>query len=324
MLKRIPLFQGHSVGLLWRRLAQLLPVLVFATFVAFGLLKLIPGDIAVTLAGDNASDARIAEIRQLYGLDKPFLIQYFSWMGHALQGDLSKSLLSGEAVLVAIERCLPNTLLIVGLAMLIAFVVGAPLGILAASRQGSWIDSLVMSLASMGVAVPSFWLAMILISVFALDLGWFPATGAVPLGTHMGDALHHALMPALALAAGGVAEIARQLRSSLMELLSSQQVRTLHAKGLSPALILWKHGLKNVGINLLTVITLLANRLLAATVVIEAVFAIPGMGSLIVQAAIQRDVPVVQGVILVMVLIVLCLNLLADVLYGVIDPRVES
>lgn len=324
MLKRIPLFQGHSVGLLWRRLAQLLPVLVFATFVAFGLLKLIPGDIAVTLAGDNASDARIAEIRQLYGLDKPFLIQYFSWMGHALQGDLSKSLLSGEAVLVAIERCLPNTLLIVGLAMLIAFVVGAPLGILAASRQGSWIDSLVMSLASMGVAVPSFWLAMILISVFALDLGWFPATGAVSLGTHMGDALHHALMPALALAAGGVAEIARQLRSSLMELLSSQQVRTLHAKGLSPALILWKHGLKNVGINLLTVITLLANRLLAATVVIEAVFAIPGMGSLIVQAAIQRDVPVVQGVILVMVLIVLCLNLLADVLYGVIDPRVES
>lgn len=324
MYKLVQLFQGRGGGLFWRRLAQVLPVLVFATFVAFGLLKLIPGDIAVTLAGDNASDVRIAEIRQLYGLDRPFMVQYFSWIGHALQGDLSKSLLSGEAVLVSIARCLPNTLLIVALAMFISIVVGAPLGILAAARQGSWIDSLVMTLASMGIAVPSFWLAMVLISVFALDLGWFPATGAVPLGIHVGDALHHALLPAIALAAGGVAEIARQLRSSLMELLSSQQVRTLHAKGLSPALILWKHGLKNVGINLLTVLTLLANRLLAATVVIEAVFAIPGMGSLIVQAAIQRDVPVVQGVILVMVMIVLCLNLLADLLYGVIDPRVKS
>lgn len=325
MRKFVQLFNGrHGGGLLWRRLVQVLPVLVFATFVAFGLLKLIPGDVAVTLAGDNASDARIAEIRQLYGLDRPFLVQYFSWVSHALQGDLSKSLLSGEAVAVSIARCLPNTLLIVALAMAMAFVVGAPLGILAAQRQGSWIDGIVMTIASIGVAVPNFWLAMILISFLALDMGWFPATGAVPLGTNIGDSLHHALLPAAALAAGGVAEIARQLRSSLMELLSSQQVRTLHAKGLSPAVILWKHGLKNVGINLLTVLTLLANRMLAATVVIEAVFAIPGMGSLIVNAAIQRDVPVVQGVILVMVLIVLAMNLLADLLYGAIDPRVES
>lgn len=325
MKKFAQLFSGrHGGALLWRRLVQVLPVLVFATFVAFGLLKLIPGDVAVTLAGDNASDARIAEIRQLYGLDRPFLVQYLSWIGNALQGDLSKSLLSGESVAVAIARCLPNTLLIVALAMAIAFAVGAPLGILAASRQGSWIDGVVMTIASLGIAVPNFWLAMILISFLALDMGWFPATGAVPLGTNVGDALHHALLPAAALAAGGVAEIARQLRSSLMELLSSQQVRTLHAKGLSPALILWKHGLKNVGINLLTVLTLLANRMLAATVVLEAVFAIPGMGSLIVNAAIQRDVPVVQGVILVMVMIVLCINLLADLLYGAIDPRVES
>lgn len=310
-------------GLVWRRLAQALPVLVFATFVAFGLLKLIPGDIAVTLAGDNASDARIAEIRQLYGLDQSFLSQYLSWVWNALQGDLSKSLLTGEPVVVSIARCLPNTALIVVLAMLFSFGIGAPLGVLAASRQGGWVDSLVMSIASLGVAIPNFWLAMLLISVFALELGWFPVTGAVPLIKDVGDSIHHAILPALALASGGIAEIARQLRSTLIELLSSQQVRTLHAKGLSPAVILWKHGLKNVGINLLTVLTLLANRMLAATVVIEAVFAIPGMGSLIVNAALQRDFPVVQGVILVMVLIVLTLNLIADLLYGVVDPRVQ-
>jgi peptide/nickel transport system permease protein len=309
--------------LFWRRLAQVLPVLVFATFVAFSLLKLVPGDIAVTLAGDNATDVRIEEIRKLYGLDRSFLEQYFTWISNAVQGDLSKSLLTSESVSVSIARCLPHTALIVVLAMLFSFIIGAPLGVMAASRQGGWVDSLVMSLASLGVAIPSFWLAMLLISVFALDMAWFPVTGSLVFSSDPLGAIHHATLPALALAAGGIAEVSRQLRGSLMELLQSQQVRTLHAKGLSPMLILWKHGMKNVGVNLLTVLTLMANRMLAATVVIEAVFAIPGMGSLIVKAALQRDFPVVQGVVLAMVVIVLLLNLLADLLYGVIDPRVK-
>jgi peptide/nickel transport system permease protein len=309
--------------LFWRRLAQVLPVLVFATFVAFSLLKLVPGDIAVTLAGDNATDVRIEEIRKLYGLDRSFLEQYFTWISNAVQGDLSKSLLTGESVSVSIARCLPHTALIVVLAMLFSFIIGAPLGVMAASRQGGWVDSLVMSLASLGVAIPSFWLAMLLISVFALDMTWFPVTGSLVFSSDPLGAIHHATLPALALAAGGIAEVSRQLRGSLMELLQSQQVRTLHAKGLSPMRILWKHGMKNVGVNLLTVLTLMANRMLAATVVIEAVFAIPGMGSLIVKAALQRDFPVVQGVVLAMVVIVLLLNLLADLLYGVIDPRVK-
>jgi len=309
--------------LFWRRLAQVLPVLVFATFVAFSLLKLVPGDIAVTLAGDNATDVRIEEIRKLYGLDRSFLEQYFTWISNAVQGDLSKSLLTGESVSVSIARCLPHTALIVVLAMLFSFIIGAPLGVMAASRQGGWVDSLVMSLASLGVAIPSFWLAMLLISVFALDMAWFPVTGSLVFSSDPLGAIHHATLPALALAAGGIAEVSRQLRGSLMELLQSQQVRTLHAKGLSPMRILWKHGMKNVGVNLLTVLTLMANRMLAATVVIEAVFATPGMGSLIVKAALQRDFPVVQGVVLAMVVIVLLLNLLADLLYGVIDPRVK-
>ena len=306
-----------------RRLLQAVPVLVFATFVVFGLLKLVPGDIAVALAGDNASDARITEIRHLYGLDRPFLVQYGSWLGHAAQGDLSKSLMSGEPVGTSIARCLPATLLIVGLALAVALLLGVPLGIAAAARSGGAVDGALMTLASMGVAVPNFWLAMVLIALFALQLGWLPATGSVPLTENPGQALQHALLPALAIAAGGMAEVARQLRSSLVDILSSQQVRTLHAKGLSPAAILWKHGLKNVGINLLTVVTVLFNRMLGATVVVEAVFAINGMGSLIVHGAIARDFPVVQGVALVMVLIVVGVNLAADMLYGVIDPRVK-
>jgi peptide/nickel transport system permease protein len=305
-----------------RRLIQAVPVLVLATLVVFGLLKLMPGDIAITLAGENATEARIAEIRALYGLDRPFLVQYGSWLFNALQGDLAKSLASGEAVVVSIGRSFPNTLLIVVLAMAVALTMGLLLGMLAASRPDSLLDRFVTSIASLGIAVPNFWLAMILVSWLALEFGWFPATGAVALAQDPLKALHHAILPALALAGGGMAEVSRQLRSSMVEYLSSPPVRTLHAKGLSPASILWKHGLKNVGVNLITVATLLFNRMLAATVVVEAVFAIPGMGGLIVNGALTRDLPVVQGVVFVMVLVVITVNLIADVLYTVLDPRI--
>lgn len=315
--------QSRKRSIIVRRLLQAIPVIVLSTFIVFGLLKLVPGDVAVTLAGDNASDARIAEIRHIYGLDRPFLVQYGSWLWKAAHGDLSSSLVSSESVLSSIERCLPHTMLIVVLAMLLALAIGIPLGIAAASRPGSWTDSFVMTIASLGVAIPNFWLGMLMVAFFSLDLNWLPATGATPISEDFWDAIRHAILPACALAAGGVAEVARQLRSSLVEILSSQQVRTLHAKGLRPSSILWRHGLKNVSVNLLTVISLLFNRMLAATVVVEAVFAIPGMGNLIVNGAIHRDFPVVQGVVFSMVLIVVALNLLTDVLYSILDPRIS-
>ena len=306
-----------------QRLMQAVPVLVLATFVVFGLLKLMPGDIAITLAGENATEERIHEIRELYGLNQPFLVQYGQWLFNAVQGDLGRSLASGEEVVTSIARSFPNTLLIVTMAISIALVVGVPLGILAASRPDSLIDRAVTAIASLGIAVPNFWLAMILVSWLALEFWWFPATGSHPFGDDPLKAIHHATLPAIALASGGISEVSRQLRSSLVEILSSQQVRTLHAKGLTPAVILWKHGLKNVGVNLLTVTTLLFNRMLAATVVVEAVFAIPGMGNLIVNGALTRDLPVVQGVVFVMVLVVIAVNLAADILYTVLDPRID-
>jgi len=313
--------RGQS-RLIGRRLAQILPVIVLATFVVFGLLQLVPGDIAVTLAGENASDERIAEIRHGFGLDRPFLVQYASWLWNAAHLDLSRSYLSNEPVFDQIVHRFPTSLLIVCGAMVLSLVIGIPLGILAATKPGSRLDAAVTSFASLGVALPSFWLAMLLVATFALSWNWFPATGSVALSKDPTKAVLHAALPAIALAAGGVAEVVRQLRSALMEILSSQYVRTLHAKGLSPASILWKHGLKNVSVNLLTVVGLLVNRLLGATVVVEAVFAIPGMGSLIVHAAIHKDFPVVQGVVLSMVIIVICMNLLIDILYTILDPRV--
>jgi peptide/nickel transport system permease protein len=306
-----------------RRLAQVVPVVLLATFLVFGLLQLVPGDPAVTLAGENASVERIAEIRRIMGFDQPLLLQYWRWLTNALHGDLAHSLFGGAPVATLIAQKLPNTLLVVVLALGLAMLLGISLGVGAAVRTGSAADALVSLLAALGVAVPSFWLAMILLSIFALGLRWLPATGAVPLGVDAWQSLRHAILPAIALGASGVAEVARQLRGVLTEVLQSQYVRTLRAKGLSGRSIFWKHGLRNAGVTLLTVIGLLFNRMLGATVVIEAVFAVPGIGSAMVQATINKDFPVVQGVVLVMVLLVISTNLLVDALYALLDPRVR-
>lgn len=306
------------------RFVQVLPVMLLATIVVFGLLQMVPGDPAMALAGEHATDERIREIRELYGFDKPFLVQYWNWLSHVLQGDLSRSLFSSESVVNLIGQSFPHTLTIVLMALAISLLVGVPLGIVTATRGGTRTDAAVSALSSLGVALPNFWLAMILVTFFALQLHWLPATGSRQIGEDFWGALRHAVLPAVALSAAGIAEVARQLRSALLEVLSSQYVRTLRAKGLSEARILWKHGLKNAGVNLLTVIGLLFNRMLGGTVVIEAVFAIPGMGSLIVRAAITKDFPVVQGVVLSMVLVVVLTNFVIDMLYSALDPRVEK
>ncbi|MCC5812077.1 MAG: ABC transporter permease [Ectothiorhodospiraceae bacterium] len=310
--------------MLLSRLLQAIPIVILATFIVYSLMQLIPGDVAVTLAGDNASDERIEQIRDQYGLDQPFLVQYGNWLWSAAQGDLGASLLTGEEVATTIARVFPNTMLIVLYAIVLSVLIGVPLGILSATRPGSRMDGAVMGVASLGVAIPNFWLGMILVTTLALGLNLFPATGFVAPTQNLGAALWFATLPAIALCTNGIAEVARQLRSSLVEIHSSQHVRTLHAKGLSPAAILWKHGLKNVSVNLLTVVSLLVNKTLAATVVVEVVFAIPGMGNTIVNAVLQGDFPVVQGAVLAMVVTVILVNLVTDMLYTVLDPRIDQ
>jgi peptide/nickel transport system permease protein len=298
--------------------------MVLASFVVFGLLQLVEGDPAVTLAGDYASPARLEEIRHLYGLDRPFLVQYAIWLSHVVRGDLGQSLMSSDDVLHLVLNRLPNSLLIATCALIISALAGIPLGIAAATRVGSRLDALIGGLVSLGVALPSFWLGMILVATFSLKLHWFPATGATAFFSNPAEALRHALLPALALASGGMAEIARQVRGAMIEVLNSQNVRTLRAKGLGPASILWKHGLRNISVTLLTILGLLVNRLFAGAVVIEAVFGIPGVGSLIAYSALNKDYPVVQGVVLVLVTIVLAINLLVDALNILLDPRVAE
>jgi peptide/nickel transport system permease protein len=310
--------------LIGRRLWQLLPIVIFATFVVFSLLQLVPGDPAVTLAGDYASKERIEEIRRLYGFDRPLVVQYGVWLSHAIRGDLGTSLLSNAPVLDLILQRMPNTILIAVYALLIAAAIGVSLGVLAATRAGSRVDALVTSIASLGVALPSFWLAILLVAT--LSLGWhlLPATGAKSFTASPGDAIRHATLPAIALATGVIAELARQVRSALIEVLGSQYMRTLRAKGLGPMAMLWKHGLRNISVTLLTLIGLQVNRLFSGAVVIEAVFAIPGAGSLDAYSAINKDFPVVQGVVLMFVVIVILINLTVDVVSALLDPRVAE
>jgi peptide/nickel transport system permease protein len=311
-------------ALIGRRLLQFVPIIVFATFVVFSLLHLVPGDPALMLAGDYASKERIEEIRKLFGFDRPLVVQYGAWLWHAVQGDLGVSMLSSAPVIELIKERMPNTILIATYALVIAALVGIPLGILAATRVGSRVDAFVTSVASLGVALPSFWLAILLVATFSLDLRLLPATGARPFSIDPIGALRHATLPAIALSTAVIAELARQVRSALIEVLGSQYVRTLHAKGLGPVAILWRHGLRNISVTLLTLVGLLVNRLLSGAVVIEAVFAIPGAGNLIAYSAINKDFPVVQGAVLVFVVIVIVINLLVDTLSGLLDPRVAQ
>ncbi|MGR3321115.1 MAG: ABC transporter permease [Pseudooceanicola sp.] len=312
-----------SQRMIQRRLMQFVPVVFAVAFIAFIMLSLAPGDPAELLAGEFPTEERIQEIREYYGFDRPVLVQFADWFTSALRGDLSESLLTREPVMDIIISRFPYTLLIVVYSMVIALAIGAPLGIAAAAKPGSWVDSVATGISSFGVAVPYFWVGMVLVAIFALKYSVFPATGAVPFSEDPIAALHAATLPAIALAMSGIAEITRQLRAGMIEVLSSPYVRTLRAKGLSRRAVLFRHGLRNVGITLITVVTLVFNRKIGATVVLETVFAIPGIGSTMVHSAVNKDYVVVQGIILVMAMVVITVNLIADILYAIIDPRVE-
>jgi len=315
----------HGIaGMIARRLGQLVPVAIVATFVVFSLVFLMPGDPAIIIAGEYATPERIAEIRHLHGFDQPMLIQYVNWLWKVLHFDLGTSLYSSEEVARLIVDRLPHTILLVVYALILGAAVGIPLGILAATEQGSTLDKIITTTASLGVAIPNFWLGIILVTFFALTWRIFPATGATPFWQDPVEAIYYATLPAIALSTGVVAVLARQVRSALLEVLGSQYIRTLRAKGLSSGAILWKHGLRNVAATMLTITGLQVNRLFSSAVILEAVFAVPGVGSLISYSALNKDIPVVQGIALMLVIMVILTNLLVDVLNAILDPRVAA
>jgi peptide/nickel transport system permease protein len=306
-----------------QRLAQAVPTLVLVSFVSFIILHIGPGDPALLLAGEFPTEEGIAEIRRLYGFDRPIWEQYLAWAGQLLRGDLGLSLQSREPVMDLILGRLPNTLLIVCYAMVIAFAAGSALGIAAAAWRGGVVDRLATGLATIADALPYFWVAMVMVSVLSLEWQLFPATGAVPFTEDPLAALWTATLPAIALSISGTAQITRQLRAAMIEVLASPYVRTLRAKGLSPAAILWRHGMRNVGVTLITVVGLVFSGKIGGTLLTETVFAIPGTGSALIQAAINKDYFVVQGIILMLAAMVCLVNLAVDLLYAVLDPRVE-
>ena len=309
--------------LLLERLLWLVPTLVLATFGIFWLIHLAPGDPAITLAGENATARQIETIRDELGLNQPFLVQYWHWLTHAVSGNLGTSLNTRQSVASAIGAALPTTLQLVVGGLLVAAILGTVAGVVSARRANTATDAVVSSLSSAGAAIPSFWLGLVLVSVFALGTRWFPATGFVSITSNPGQALKHLVLPSIALGVSGAAEIARQLRAVLIEILASDHIRTLRAKGLSERRIVWRHALKGATVPLMTIIGLQVSRFIGAAVVVEAVFGISGIGTLVVGAAQNQDYPVVEGVVLVMALIVIVVNFAVDVSYRLFDPRIR-
>lgn len=312
------------LGLIGRRLLVLLPLLLMISFLVFSLILLIPGDPAVALAGDQPDPKRIAEIRESLGLDQPFFQRYLDWLAAVLQGDLGRSLFTHVPVLESLVARFPATLSLAGLAVVFALVAGFAVGSLAALRPGGLLDRFATVAASVGIAVPYFWAGMALVSVFALGLTWFPAVGYTPLSQDPVGWLHHLAIPAIALGLAPAAAVARQARSAMGTVLRGDYIRTARAKGLGPVRVVIKHGMKNAAVPVVTVLGTEAARLIGGTVVMEQLFALPGIGQLAYQAVFDRDFPVVQGVVMAAAVGVLLINLIVDVSYGYFNPRIRQ
>jgi peptide/nickel transport system permease protein len=309
------------LGFVVRRLVESIPVLLLASIVVFSMLHLVPGDPVDAMMGAAAfqSGARqevVDQIRDELGLNDPVPVQYARWVGGALHGDLGMSYIRRRPVTELIAERLPSTLELATASMLIAAVFGLSLGLVAALKRNTAADALVMVISLGGVSMPGFWFAMLLILVFSVFLGWLPATGS-------GD-IARLILPALALGYEGVALIARLTRASMLEVLNRPYVTTARAKGLAPRVVILRHALRNALVPVVTVLGLQLGRLLAGSVIIETVFARQGVGQLAIEAILQKDFPLVQGVILFTASTYVIANLAVDVSYGYLNPQIRA
>jgi peptide/nickel transport system permease protein len=314
----------RTTRLIALRLATALPTVFLATIIIFLLQRLIPGDPAVAAAGENGTPEAIAAIRVQLGLNRPLVVQYWDWLSGLFHGNLGTSIQSSQPVAHIIAERFPPSLIIWIGSLIISIGVGIPAGIRAARSRHRAADQVITSTASVGIAVPSFWLGMVLVFLFSLRLHWFPATGSVPFTQSPLQSIRSAVLPSIALGCVGAAEVARQVRGAMIEVLAQDHIRTDHAKGLRGFDVLWRHALKNAGLPIATIIGLLMGRIISGSVVVETVFGVAGVGSLLVQAVNGRDYPIVQAVVLVVVILVLFINLLIDLTYRALDPRLRT
>ncbi|AXP02624.1 ABC transporter permease [Pseudomonas fluorescens] len=307
-----------------RRLLSAIPTLILVSLFVFTLQKLLPGDPVLAMAGEERDPAVMEYLRDKYRLNDPIPVQYLSWVGNVLTGDFGTSLRTEQPVITLLASKLPVTLELAVLALLIALLIGIPTGIISAVRKGTVVDYGANVIALSGISIPHFWLGILLIMVFAVKLQWLPASGFVPVGEDFGQNLKTLILPAFVLGAGLSGILMRHTRSAMLEVLRTDYVRTARAKGLRPRTVILKHALRNALMPIVTLTTLLFGELLGGAVLTEQVFSIPGFGKMIVDAVFNRDYAVVQGVVLCIAIGFLLLNLLADVLYRMINPRLRT
>lgn len=309
-------------GYIVKRLLQLIPVLIGVSIVVFLMIYLIPGDAAEVIAGPTATAEEITNIRIKLGLDQPAYVQYFRYMSGVVKGDLGYSFQTGQAVSEAIATRYINTFSLAIFSALIAILVGVTVGIISAIKQNSWFDHVMMSISILGISAPTFWIGLLLIIIFCVEFKILPISG---LGKSLWtwDGIKHMILPAITLGFNSSAMIARMTRSSVLEIIHQDYIMTARAKGLSEFVVIMKHAFKNALIPIITVIGIDFGSLLGGAVVVESVFAINGIGRLMVQGINARDFPMVQGTVLVVATTFVLINLMVDIIYAAIDPRIS-
>jgi peptide/nickel transport system permease protein len=306
-----------------RRIAGAIPVVLLVTLITFGLMRLIPGDVSAALAGVSATPAEREQIRHNLGLDQPVQVQLVRWYSDLLRGDLGRSLFLGKPVTQATFERLPVSLSLSAYALVLTLILGLASGILAAMRQNSWVDQAAMIFAMLGISMPNFWVGLMMIVLFSVHLGWLPTGGYVPIEQDFLGWLRTATMPAVSLALLQVGLLARITRSTMLEVLRQDYVRTARAKGLPNYLVIGKHALANAMIPIVTVVGIIVSLLISGSVVTETVFSIPGVGQLLTSAILNRDYPMIQGALLFVTLLVVGINIAMDIAYAWLDPRVR-
>lgn len=306
-----------------RRLFSTLLVMAMVAIFVFLLLHLSPGDPAAIIAGDNATPAAIDGIRQKLGLSDPLPVQFVRWIGHVLQGDLGVSIFSNEPVLKLVGQRLEPTLSLALMTLVVAVTLAITFGVLAAWKAGTWIDRALMVVSVVGFSVPTFVVGYLLIYLFAIELRWLPVQGYTPMSEGLDGWARNLVLPSIALGLAYIALIARITRASMLDVLSEDYIRTAKAKGVANQPMLLKHALKNAGVPIVTVIGIGVALLISGVVITETVFNIPGIGRLVVDAIAKRDYPIIQGVILIFSGVYVLVNLVVDLTYTVIDPRIR-
>lgn len=310
-------------GVALRSILGSLPVLLIVSLITFGLMRLIPGDPAAAIAGLSATAEQLALIRKDLGLDEPFVVQLVKWYGGLLQGNLGRSILMGQDVLEVTFLRLPVTIALAMYALVLTLLLGMVSGIVAALRQNTLVDQLAMVFSMIGISVPNFFLGLLMILLFAVHLGWLPTGGYIPLWQDPIGWLKTSTMPALSLALLQMGLLARITRSTMLEVLRQDYIRTARAKGLPRRVVVVKHALTNALIPITTVVGIIISLSISGAVVTESLFSIPGMGQLLTQAVLNRDYPMVQGGLLLTTTFLVLVNILIDIAYAILDPRVR-